>query len=232
MKDAIFSWSGGKDSALALHRVIESGSHNIVCLLVTISKEFQRVSMHGIREELLHRQAASLNIPLKKLYVPASSTNDQYDTAMRNFLSPWSSRGVDTVVFGDINLSDLREYREARLRELDMTAHFPLWDEPTSSLIEEFIDLGFSSVCCSADESMNGENLVGHTISRDFIKLLPKEADPCGENGEYHSFTYNGPIFQHKIPYHKGEKIRRVFPSPTDTPDTKSHAYWYIDLIP
>ncbi|MDH5680348.1 MAG: adenine nucleotide alpha hydrolase [Spirochaetota bacterium] len=232
MKDAIFCWSGGKDSALALHRVIESGSHNIIFLMTTISKEFKRVSMHGIREELLDRQAASLNIPLKKLYLESSSSNDQYDTAMREFLRPWSRRGVDTVVFGDINLADLREYRESRLRELDMTAHFPLWNEPTSRLIGEFIDLGYSSVCCSADEAMNGENLVGETLSGAFLDRLPEGADPCGENGEYHSFAYDGPLFHHEISFKRAEKVRRVFPSSTGALDAKDHVYWYIDLLP
>jgi uncharacterized protein (TIGR00290 family) len=237
----LFSWSGGKDSALCLHRVLTSGQYEVVALLTTLNAHFQRISMHGVRVELLEAQARRIGLPLEKMFVSERSTNEEYAERMQEILLPYKARGVERVVFGDIFLQDLRQWREENLAQLGMQALFPLWQEDTGALIAEFQSLGFRSIVCCANDAYLNESHVGAELDAAFVKALPANVDPCGEHGEYHSFTFAGPIFRAPLSVVVGEKVYRpieqthpgacVLPVPTDVaarPVTRG--FWFCDL--
>jgi uncharacterized protein (TIGR00290 family) len=229
----IFCWSGGKDSALALHKIIEEGKCEIVALLTTLNETFKRVSMHGVREELLVMQANSIGLPLIKMYV-SEGTNSEYEKNIELLLLKYKNEGVSKVIFGDIFLEDLREYRENNLRKVGLTAEFPLWKKNTSDLIREFLSLGFKTkICCTNDAYLNEES-VGEEITNDFIEGLPGNIDPCGENGEYHTFCYDGPIFKTTIKFTVGEKIYKPLEIKTTNilNENQTKGFWFVDLIP
>ncbi|HEY3932988.1 MAG TPA: diphthine--ammonia ligase [Gemmatimonadales bacterium] len=236
----LFSWSGGKDSALALHRVLSSGRYEVVALLTTINEHYQRVSMHGVRVELLEAQAHAIGLPLEKMFVSERSSNEEYAERMQAILLRYQALGVGLVVFGDIFLADLRQWREANLARIGMKALFPLWNEDTTRLIAEFHANGFRSIVCCANDAYLGESHVGAELDPAFVAALPSSVDPCGENGEYHSFAFAGPIFRAPVAVVIGEKVYRpvelthpgatVAPadSSPDRPATKG--FWFCDL--
>ncbi len=217
MKSIALFFSGGKDSTLALHRL--KGTHDVRYLISTITIDFDRVSIHGVRRSLLERQAESLGIPLRPGFIPASATNEIYEKSMAEVLTQLKEEGIDTIAFGDIFLEDIRQYRENMLRKLGMKAIFPLWKEDTETLAEEFIGLGFRAVVVSSFYP----RLLGREFDREFLKELKEigeDMDPCGERGEFHTFVYDGPLFSHPIRFRKGERLIR------------EEGYSYIDLIP
>ena len=217
MKSIALFFSGGKDSTLALHRL--KGTHDVRYLISTITIDFDRVSIHGVRRSLLERQAESLGIPLRLGFIPASATNEIYEKSMAEVLTQLKEEGIDTIAFGDIFLEDIRQYRENMLRKLGMKAIFPLWKEDTETLAEEFIGLGFRAVVVSSFYP----RLLGMEFDREFLKELKEigeDIDPCGEKGEFHTFVYDGPLFSHPIRFRKGERLIR------------EEGYSYIDLIP
>lgn len=235
---AVFCWSGGKDSALALYRV--SSKFDIVSLLTTVNREFERISMHGVREELLKTQAAAIALPLDIVYLGNPCCNEDYERAMEEKLLAYKEGGVSEVIFGDIFLQDLREYRESRLAEIGMTANFPLWLEPTDKLVNEFLELGFKTVTCCVSDAWLDESMVGRVIDKEYVRQLPSDVDPCGENGEFHSFTFDGPIFRKPVEFDIGKKVYRPIANPTQTcpigsshplPIRQSKGFWYCDLI-
>src|SRR5580698_5662350 len=190
MKEKIvFCWSGGKDSALALNRLRRDNRYEIVSLLTTCNEHFQRVSMHGVRLELLERQAESIGLPLEKIFVSQRSSNEEYQQKMSACLLAYKTRGVTACAFGDIFLEDLKRWREENLAKVGLRGIFPLWKNDTRELIREFIALGFGTVICCVNDAYLGETAVGRKIDADFISSLPAEVDPCGENGEFHSFA-------------------------------------------
>lgn len=199
-KPTIMSWSGGKDSAFALYHILQDKNYDVKYLLTTIYKPNKRVSMHGVPEHLIELQAQSIGIPLIKIYIE-EKTHDEYDIKMRDTLLKFKQEGINTVAFGDIFLEDLKLYRENRLAEVNMDAYFPLWGNNTKLLANEFIKEGFKTHICSIDISKISKNLVGVDYSEDFLNKLSLEIDPCGENGEFHSFCYSGPIFNEKIEF-------------------------------
>lgn len=224
----IFCWSGGKDSALALYKIVQENKYDIVALLTTINETFNRVSMHGVRVELLEKQAKSIGLPLIKMYV-RESTNDEYERMMETLLLEQKSKGVTKIIFGDIFLEDLRVYRENNLAKVGLTAVFPLWKQNTKDLIHEFFDLGFKTiVCCVNDEHLNKEQ-VGVKLNQSFINKLPTNVDVCGENGEFHTFCYEGPIFNFSIKFKIGEKLYK--PIELNTIDSKTKGFWFCDLM-
>lgn len=196
----IFSWSGGKDSAYALYQLNKSKKYQVKYLFTTIFLPNKRVAMHGIPEHLITEQAKSIGLPLKKLYFNDKNKND-YENKTRNFLLDIKSEGIETVAFGDIFLEDLREYREQKLAEIDMKAIFPLWNKQTNKLASTFIKSGFKTHICSIDNAKIPEHLIAQDFNSNFIKQLPKSVDPCGENGEFHSFCYDGPIFSYLVKF-------------------------------
>jgi uncharacterized protein (TIGR00290 family) len=242
----IFNWSGGKDSALCLHKLLASQEYDIACLLTSVSEQYQRISMHGVRVELLHEQAENIGLPLLKMQIPESPTMDVYEKVMRKQLSDLKSQGVKASVFGDIFLDDLRTYRENKLAEVDLKGIFPLWKRDTGELIREFLELGFKTITTCVNEKYLDKSFVGRIIDEDFLKDLPKNVDPCGENGEFHTFVFDGPILKKPINFSLGEIVYRKY-SPSKKNDDTSYdceknvdqketpfdfGFWYIDLLP
>ena len=226
---AIMNWSGGKDSALALHAVLQAGDYEIMCLLTTVNQVYGRISMHGVREELLDQQAAMIGLPLIKIYLPEQSPMKIYDQIMRQHLEPLVAQGISHAIFGDIFLEDLRRYREKRLAEVGLQGVFPLWQQDTAELAQQFVGLGFHAITVCINEKQLNQSFVGQEVDTAFFANLPASVDPSGENGEYHSFVYDGPLFAQPIPVIKGEVVRRTLGEANDQFDT---GFWYADLLP
>jgi uncharacterized protein (TIGR00290 family) len=206
----ILSWSGGKDSAIALYALLKSNRYEVVSLLTTVSKQYERISHHGVRVELLEQQAAALGIHLHKLYLPQSNCSlKDYETLMKKTMLEYRDKDVLTVAFGDVFLRDLREYRECNLAKVGMKVVFPNWQQDTTELFYKFITLGFRAYLTCVDSEKLGEVFAGRQVDADFIRDLPDGVDPCGENGEFHSFVYDGPIFQWPVGISIGEVVLR-----------------------
>lgn len=232
----LFCWSGGKDSAMALHLVLKSENYEVVALLTTLNATFKRVSMHGVRETLLEEQAASIGLPLLKVYV-SEGTNAEYENEMEKLLLQQKAQGVTKVIFGDIFLEDLRAYRENNLSKVGLAAEFPLWKRNTSELITFFLMSKFKTITCCVNDAYLNQEKVGTEITMDFIRTLPVNVDPCGENGEYHTFCYDGPIFKKPIKFSVGEKIYKPLEIKTDgrtecVGASITKGFWYCELMP
>jgi uncharacterized protein (TIGR00290 family) len=220
MERVLLTWSGGKDSAMALYELRSSGAHGVLALLTTVTEEYDRVSMHGVQTGLLERQAESLGLPVDRIYIRAGASNEEYEARMRDKLAYYQARGASSVAFGDIFLEDLRQYREENLARVGMKGLFPLWGRDTSELAHSFIDLGFKAVITCVDSNVLDRAFVGRDFDDQFLAELPPAVDPCGENGEFHSFVYDGPLFRSKIPHKRGEIVLR---------DSR---FYYCDLTP
>lgn len=218
MEPVIISWSGGKDSVLALY-LLNRKDFNVKTLITTISRDYNRVSMHGIRKKLLEEQAKSIGIPLLTISLPKDTTNEEYEQIMKREMLYFKSHRIYHVVFGDIFLEDIRKYRELNLSKIGMKALFPLWKKDTKILAESFINLGFKAIITSVDSKYLEGSYVGKLYNNDFIDSLPSSVDPCGENGEFHSFVFDGPLFSYPIQFQKGEIVFR------------ENRFYYIDLI-
>ena len=242
MKKAFFNWSSGKDSALALCKILEQNEYTIETLLTNVNEDFGRISMHGLREELLDKQVASIGIPLEKLYFPAQVTMDLYSERMREKLSSFKSKGMKYSIFGDIFLEDLKNYRDKKLAEVNLEGVYPLWKKDTKEAIHEFIDLGFKAITVCVNAKLLGKEFVGRIIDEDFINDLPDNVDVCGENGEFHTFVFDGPIFKKPVDFEVGEKVLKSY-TLNDDDDQNCHtdtsekvkaydtSFWYCDLI-
>ena len=194
----ILAWSGGKDSSFALYELLKNPQIEVVYLLTTLNAEFKRISMHGVREELLDAQSESLGIPLLKVWIHEASY-EAYESQMERTLILAKEEGINTVAFGDIFLEDLRKYREDNLAKVGMNAMFPLWKKDTSELARSFIENKFRTITCCTNDAFLGESFVGEEYTSDFLNKLPVNCDPCGENGEFHTFCFDGPIFRYPI---------------------------------
>ncbi len=226
--DCIFNWSGGKDSALALYKLQQGKEFKVKSLLTTLNAEYKRISMHGVRQELLTQQAKSIGIPLVECFLPEKATCNDYNSMMRETLMNFIVDGIHYSAFGDIFLEDLREYRENQLEKIGMKAIFPLWKIETKELSREFIDLSFKSIITCVNANYLDESFVGRIYDHQFINDLPSNVDPCGENGEFHSFVFDGPIFNEPIQFEVGEKVYRSYP--INNKDVKENGFWFIDL--
>lgn len=231
---AIFSWSGGKDSAYCLNKVLSENLFDIKYLLTSINYNFKRISMHGVREELLNAQAESIGIPLLKVWVK-EGTNAEYEKQMESILLKAKADGIEYVIFGDIFLEDLRIYRENNLAKVGMKGIFPLWKMDTTYLINDFLIKKFKTITCCVNDGYLNEDWVGRKINKSFIEQLPVIVDPCGENGEYHTFCYDGPLFKKKILFSVGEKLYKPLEIKTTdddvcTSNTVTKGFWFIDL--
>ena len=234
MKKAIFCWSGGKDSAFALYTVLQQKEYNVEALFTTINENFKRVSMHGVREELVERQANSIGLPWYKMYVREGS-NAEYEKNMEAFLLEQKAKGIEYVIFGDIFLEDLRAYRDNNLAKVGMKGVYPLWKQDTKELADRFIHNGFQTILCCTSDAYLGEKEVGEFYTADFVKNLPTNVDPCGENGEFHSFCFAGPIFKQPVKFAKGEKIYKPIETklPAGHPPIKgpmAKGFWFCEL--
>jgi uncharacterized protein (TIGR00290 family) len=230
MKKAIMNWSGGKDSAFCIYRVLQKKEYDVQYLLTTISETYRRISMHGVREALLDEQAGSIGIPLEKIFLQENESSDVYEKLLSDAMSRIMSEGTTCSIFGDIFLEDLRTYRENQLAKTGFEAVFPLWKYNTKQLSEDFIDAGFKSIVVCVDEKYLEKSFAGRIFDREFLNTLPAGIDPCGENGEFHTFVFDGPIFKKKINFTKGEIVYRHYQSEYD-PQINT-GFWYCDLVP
>ncbi|GAA3598708.1 diphthine--ammonia ligase [Flavivirga amylovorans] len=229
-----FNWSSGKDSALALYHLLKDERYSVDELITTVNSHYNRVSMHGLRKELLQAQTNALNIKSSLIELPEMPSMEIYEQKMIEIVTRLKDNGFTHSAFGDIFLEDLKTYRENQLAEVDLKAVFPIWKRDTKELIHEFLDLGFKTIIVCANSKYFDEDFVGTVIDKHFIDNLPEGVDPCGENGEFHTFCFDGPIFKKPIPFTIGEKIYRKYNTPkTDDSICKSDKYgvWYCDLI-
>ncbi len=217
---AIMAWSGGKDSAMALHEIRRAGVYEIERLLTTVTQDYDRVCMHGVRTALLERQATELGLPLDRIYLTANESQEGYDAKMRAYLTGCRQQGIETVAFGDLFLEDVRRYREQSLSRVNMQAVFPLWQKDTPALARTFIQTGFKAVITCVDLEALSPAFVGRDYDPAFLAALPAGVDPCGERGEFHSFVYAGPLFRRPVPFTTGRTVKR------------DNRFLYLDLIP
>jgi uncharacterized protein (TIGR00290 family) len=205
----LFCWSGGKDSAMALHTLLQRTDVQIVALLTTVTEGYDRISMHGVRRELLQQQAQSIGLPLHEVRIPQQCVNPIYEARMEEALRIHFDQGVRKVAFGDIFLEDLRAYREKNLARIGMTALFPIWKRDTRELIRSFHANKFRAITVCIDSKVLAPSFAGRLLDDSFFLDLPSHADPCGENGEFHTFVFDGPIFQSPVPIRTGEIVNR-----------------------
>ncbi|MBC6109280.1 ATP-binding protein [Pedobacter fastidiosus] len=236
-KLCIFNWSGGKDSTLALHYALQDPEIEIKYLITTVTEKYNRVSMHGVRESLLIKQAESIGIPLIQIRLPDMPDMETYDRMMYERLTAFKAEGITHSIFGDIFLEDLRKYREEKLSEVGLQAIFPLWGKNTNLLIDEFLKLNYKTIIVCAQQKL--KYICGEVITGDLIQSLPVDIDPCGENGEFHTFAFEGPIFKNKINFELGEMVFRTYNTPNQNGDLGANSedvnnelgFWYSDLI-
>lgn len=222
MKNAepiLFCWSGGKDSAMALHVLLQQGGVRIAALLTTVTEGYERISMHGVRRELLEQQALSIGVPLHEVRIPPQCINPVYEARMEEALRHYYEQRIRKVAFGDIFLQDLREYRERNLARIGMTAIFPIWKRDTRELIRWFHALRFRAIAVCMNPKVLDCSFAGRELDEEFFRDLPPAVDPCGENGEFHTFVFDGPIFSKPIPIRAGEIVER-------------DSFIYCDLLP
>jgi uncharacterized protein (TIGR00290 family) len=233
---AFFNWSGGKDSALALYKAMLSHEYRIQCLLTNINCVHDRVSMHGVRRSLTEAQAASIGLPLVTVDLPEEPSMQEYEMMMLDKVNTLKASGCSKAIFGDIFLEDLKNYREEKLKEAGLECVFPLWKIDTIKLINEFIDAGFRAIIVCVNEQHLDKYFCGRIIDASFINDLPSNADVCGENGEFHSFVFDGPIFKRPIQFKKGEIVYKKYkaskPADDSDYDTADHGFYFCDLLP
>lgn len=205
----LVAWSGGKDSALMLREVLADDSVEVIALLTSVTEEVGRISMHGVREELLRAQAEAIGVPLEIVRLPKECPNEVYEERMEAALTRLREKDVTAVAFGDLFLEDIRAYRERNLAKVGMVPRFPIWGRDTKDLAEDFIASGFKAVLACVDTEQIDGSFAGREYGSDLIRELPDTADPCGENGEFHSFVHAGPMFAAPIPIVVGETLER-----------------------
>jgi uncharacterized protein (TIGR00290 family) len=232
----IFNWSGGKDSSLALYYCLKNPQLDIKYLVTTVNDAVDRISMHGVRTELLIKQAESIGIPLYQIRLPEMPDMAEYDAEMHKHLAYFKAESITHSIFGDIFLEDLKAYRDNRLAEIGMLGIYPLWKRDTRELINEFLELGFGTVIACTKQSLG--DLAGLEISHELINELPPDVDVCGENGEFHTFTFKGPIFSKEIKYKTGMKVFKKYKAPKNADDVCARSkkkeiegFWYCDLL-
>lgn len=230
MEKAALFWSGGKDCALALYTVNQEGNYHVETLVTTLNKQFSRISMHGVREEMLDRQAQALGIPLFKMWVGDIPTNENYEEELIKTYRQLKDQGINVIIFGDIFLEDLRVYRENLLKQAGLTGCFPLWKKDTAELMRDSLALGFRTITCCINTSHLDKSWVGKEMTEMFIHELPAGVDACGENGEFHTFCFAGPVFKERIDFKTGAKEYR--PLQINTGGEKTEVgFWYADLL-
>ncbi|HEX4299454.1 MAG TPA: diphthine--ammonia ligase [Gammaproteobacteria bacterium] len=215
----LLSWSGGKDSCLALWELQRDTELRVEALLTTVTRDYARISMHGVRCALLQRQAEALGLPLHQVQISTGASNAGYEAEMGRAFSHYRGLGVDRVAFGDLFLEDIRAYRQRLLAEHGMTGLYPLWGRDTHQLIHEFIRLGFRTVVVCVDPAKLDPRFAGRSIDERFLEELPEGVDPCGENGEFHTFVFDGPLFSEPVRFSLGEIVHR-------------DSFWFCDLLP
>lgn len=216
---ATLSWSSGKDSAMALYKTLKSNEFEIVAIVTTVSDSFHRVSMHGVREELLDQQAASIGFALEKVRIPYPCPNEVYERKMTELLRRYKSSGVTHAIFGDLFLEDIRKYREKNLAQVGIIPIFPLWKENTTALARAVLSVGFRAIVTCVDPKKLDSKFAGRYFDESFLDEIPANVDPCGENGEFHTFVFDGPIFRKRIEVTVGKRVMR-------------DGFQFVDIVP
>jgi uncharacterized protein (TIGR00290 family) len=216
----VVGWSGGKDSAFTLYKIQQDQNYEVQALLTTMTQDYDRISIHGVRRVLLEQQANALGLPLQKMFIKKGTSNTEYEAELSKTLKQHVQRGVTAMVFGDIFLEDVRHYREGLLSKAGLQGIFPLWKRDTRELAEAFVYRGFKTIITVVDSNVLDKEFVGREYDQKFLADLPKSVDPCGENGEFHTFVYDGPNFKKPVQFTKGEVLLR------------ENRFWYCDLVP
>lgn len=236
---AYLNWSGGKDSALALYHAQQDPALEVAALFTSVNAAHNRVSMHGVRRQLLQLQAQSIGLPLYTAELPEMPGMSDYERIMEQCVVGLQSKGFQTAIFGDIFLEDLKRYREEQLARVSLPCVFPIWKKDSRQLVRQFIDLGFKAVLVCVNSQYLDSSFCGRMIDDALLNDLPANVDPCGENGEYHSFVFDGPLFNIPIPFTKGEVVYREYAAPKEekeqcfsaTPQ-KPSGFYFLDLLP
>lgn len=235
-KKVTISWSGGKDAAFSLYKILQSPLYEIVHLHTLVDSATFRVGMHGIQEALIKEQAAAMGLPLKILYLEKSESNERYAQLMKEFYKDCAHEGIEAVVFGDIFLEDLKSYRETLLSASHLEGIYPLWKMNTTDLLTDFMHTGFKTLVCCANAEYFVEEEMGKTIDQTFTKRLLPEVDPCGERGEFHTFVYDGPLFKTALDVKRGQVVQHQYEFNIRSEDGALHrtksTFWFQDLLP
>ncbi len=224
------AWSGGKDAAYALYLLMEDPVYRVVRLHTTFEEETRRVGLHGIHECLIQKQAKLIGLPLDSIYFSESGDNQAYEKSMSNYFERLKYKGVFHVAYGDIFLEDLKQYREKQLEKAGIQPVFPLWGKSTRKMIGEVIQSGFSAAICAADADKIGEDWLGEILSHDFLDALPRSVDHCGENGEFHTFCFDGPIFSEKVPISFGETVKKSYSFQDSEGKARNKHFWFKNI--
>ncbi len=234
-KKVTVSWSGGKDSAFALYKALQSTQFDVTGLHTVIGTETKRVGMHGVREELIERQAEAIGLPLQKLYLDNTDSHEAYQTLMADFYEQ-SAEELEGVVFGDIFLEDLKIFREKLLAPSGLQAFYPLWGKDSKTLAMDFINAGFRTLICSANAEYFSKAHLGGVMDGAFLRTLSPHVDPCGENGEFHTFVYDGPIFKEPLHFRQGEIVAKTYSyqklDSSGLPEKVETTFLFQDLLP
>jgi uncharacterized protein (TIGR00290 family) len=218
-KNVLVSWSGGKDSCLALYEIQQAKQYEVVALLTTITRDYDRISMHGVRRELLEQQAAALGLPLHQVLIGKNASNEEYEVKLIEAISSYANERIDSVVFGDLFLEEIKLYRDRFLTQHNLRGLYPVWLRDTNQFIHEFIALGFKAIVTCIDGKKLEAGFAGRIIDESFLADLPTHVDPCGENGEFHTFVFAGPTFKNEVQFSRGEIVQR-------------EGFWFCDLVP
>jgi uncharacterized protein (TIGR00290 family) len=219
LNPVLMSWSGGKDSCLALYEIQKSTDYRVAALLTTVTRDYDRISMHGVRRVLLERQALSLGLPLHQVLISKGASNQEYETKLIEAVSSYRDQRIDSIVFGDLFLADIKTYRDQFLARHNLLGIYPVWMRDTAEFIKEFIELGFKAVLTCVNGDALDPSFAGMIIDQSFLSALPAHVDPCGENGEFHTFVYDGPNFAQPVEFSVGETVSR-------------DGFWFCDLLP
>lgn len=229
---AVLNWSGGKDSAHALYKILKDGKYEIVSLLTTINRSTHLSTMHNIPLELLQAQSERIGIPLKIVELKPKGTMDDYSGAMKDAAEEFKAQGVTCFIFGDIFLHDVRYYREQQLSPLGITVVEPLWDKTSEKVMEDFLETGLKTIIVTTMSDGLGKTYIGKLINSELINKLPDHMDPNGENGEYHTFCFDGPIYSSPVPFEMGLPYAKSFDIGLDDGTVKTYTYFFVDLKP
>ncbi|MGB7785667.1 MAG: diphthine--ammonia ligase [Salinimicrobium sp.] len=239
MKKAFLNWSSGKDAAYALYLLQQQKQYAVEKLVCTVNSEVDRVSMHGLRKDLLLQQAKNIGIPLHIIPLQGNVSMDTYNRIMKEEMQQLKQEGFTHSVFGDIFLEDLKAYREQQLQKVDLEAVFPLWKMDTKKLMQDFLKAGFKAITVSVNAAVLDSSFCGRSIDEEFLAGLPASVDPCGENGEFHTFVFDGPIFREPINFRKGEIVAQTYELSEEKEDncfseeqSWDNKFWYCDLLP
>ena len=208
-KKTLMSWSSGKDSAWAFYKLLQNPGIKVVDLFCTVNREFNRVAMHGVRVALLLQQAARIGLPVELIEIPYPCSNDEYENIMGKFIEKAKDNTIEYFAFGDLFLEDIRNYREQKLASSGIKPIFPIWGLTTDALAKEMINNGLKTIITCIDPKQIPQEFIGEEFNEKFLGSLPESVDPCGENGEFHSFVYDGPMFRNPIHVSVGDIIHR-----------------------